>query len=125
MTTSQETVNNESYIGFSEIKNNINNISFEVIRTERKKKTVSFSGSIDIIKVDNHKNLTRRMSTPSSVIEKNLKKVEFAESLDETIFEDNQKCFLCSIFWNIYFVKMSFFNSLIYCIKVYGKKIKY
>ena len=98
MTTSQEINNNEPYIGFSEIKNNINDISFEVIRSEKKKKTVSFSGSIDIIQVDNHKNYTRTMSTPSSVIEKNLKKVEFAESLDETIFEDNQKCFLCSIF---------------------------
>ena len=98
MTTSQKRTNSEPFIDFSEIKNNINDISFEVIRSEKKKKSVSFSGAIDIIKVENHKNLTRTMSTPSSEIEKNLKKVEFAESLDETIFEDNQKCFLCSIF---------------------------
>ena len=98
MTTSQETINKETCIDFSEIQKNINNISLEVKRSEQRKKSVSFSQSVDIISIDNHKNLTRTMSTPHSVIEKNLKKVEFAQSLDESIFEDNNKCFLCSIF---------------------------
>ena len=98
MTTSQETINNESYIGFSEIKNNINDISFEVIRCEKRKKSVSFKQSIDIISIDNHKTLTRKMSTPHTVIESNLKKVEFAQSLDDNIFDEDKKCFLCSIF---------------------------
>ena len=38
------------------------------------------------------------MSTPHNIIEENLKKVEFAKTLDDTIFEDEQKCFLCQIF---------------------------
>ncbi len=77
--------------------NNIIN-NFEVIRVEKRKKTVSFSHSVDIVNVENQKQLTRRMSTPHNIIEENLKKVEFAKTLDDTIFEDEQKCFLCQIF---------------------------
>ena len=63
--------NSETINLFSDNKddNIINN--FEVIRVKKRKKTVSFSHSVDIVNVENQKQLTRRMSTPHNIIEEN------------------------------------------------------
>ena len=63
--------NSETINLFSDNKddNIINN--FEVIRVKKRKKTVSFSHSVDIVNVENQKQLTRRISTPHNIIEEN------------------------------------------------------
>ena len=75
-------------------------------------KSVSFSRNIDVVSVDNYKNINKKLNLPNSVIKKNydevkLNKIKQEEiqkeinkvKINNEIYSENEfKCFNCSIF---------------------------
>ena len=75
-------------------------------------KSVSFSRNIDVVSVDNYKNINKKLNLPNSVIKKNYNEVKLNKIKQEEIqneinnvkinneiySENNEKCFNCCIF---------------------------